>query len=52
MERLLSTDDLLNWDREHILHPSYPVGKNLGIVFEKGRGVVLQDTEGKEYIFG
>ncbi len=45
-----STEELLKWDREHIIHPSCPVGQNLGIVFEKGHGVILQDTLGREYI--
>jgi putrescine aminotransferase len=45
-----STEELLKFDRDHILHPTCPVGQNLGIVFKKGRGVILQDTEDKEYI--
>ncbi len=46
-----TTEELLTWDNEHIIHPVYPVGQEtVGIVFEQGRGVMLYDTEGKEYI--
>lgn len=46
-----TTEELLRWDQEHIIHPVYPVGQEVpGIVFEKGRGVMLYDTEGREYI--
>jgi len=43
-------EELLNWDREHLLHTQCPVGENKGIIFDKGKGIVLQDAEGKEYI--
>ena len=44
------TNDLLTWDEEHLMHSLFPVGKNYGKIWEKGKGVILQDTEGKEYI--
>lgn len=44
------TDELLKWDREHIMHPFYPVGQHIGIILEQGKGVILRDTAGKEYI--
>lgn len=44
------TEELLSWGRENILYPNCSVGQNVGVVFEKGYGVILQDTEGKEYI--
>lgn len=44
------TEDLIKWDREHIIHPYTLVGNNAGLVIEKGHGIWLQDTEGKEYI--
>jgi len=50
MEKDWSTEELLKWDQDHILHPACPVGKNVGIVFNQGQGVILQDIEGKEYI--
>jgi len=44
------TEDLIKWDAEHIIHPYYIMGHNAGFVLEKGHGVWLQDTEGKEYL--
>ncbi len=46
------TEELLRWDREHIVHGRWPIGENNGIVAEKSHGIYLQDTEGKEYIDG
>jgi len=46
------TDELLRWDREHIVHGRWPIGENIGIVTEKSHGIYFQDTEGKEYIDG
>jgi len=46
------TEELLNWDREHIVHGRWPIGENNGIVTEKSHGIYFQDTEGKEYIDG
>jgi len=45
------TEDLIKWDEEHIIHPWAPIGHTqLKLVIEKGHGVWLQDTEGKQYI--
>ncbi len=44
------TEELLKWDREHIVHSKWAIGKNNGIVIDKSHGIYLQDTEGKEYI--
>ncbi len=45
------TEELLKADKEHIMHPAYPVGvEPPGIVWEKSHGLFLQDTEGKEYV--
>lgn len=45
------TEEILQIDREHIMHPLCPIGQNAGIVFERSYGgVMLQDTEGKEYL--
>ena len=46
------TEELLRWDREHIVHGRWPIGENNGIVTEKSHGIYFQDTEGKEYIDG
>ncbi|MBI4287097.1 MAG: aspartate aminotransferase family protein [Chloroflexi bacterium] len=40
----------IDWDREHILHPLYRVGENNGVVIDEGRGAVLRDRNGKEYL--
>jgi len=46
------TEELLRWDREHIVHSKYRMGSNNGIIIDKGHGIYFQDTEGKEYIDG
>ncbi|MBW1739419.1 MAG: aspartate aminotransferase family protein [Deltaproteobacteria bacterium] len=43
------TQELLQADRELIVHPMYTVGQNR-IVMEKAHGIYLVDTDGKEYI--
>jgi putrescine aminotransferase len=44
------TKDLINYDRDHILHSFCEVGRNRGIIFESAQGITLIDTEGKNYI--
>jgi adenosylmethionine-8-amino-7-oxononanoate aminotransferase len=45
------TEDLLKWDADHILHCLGVVGQNLGFApFEEAQGIMIKDTEGKEYI--
>jgi adenosylmethionine-8-amino-7-oxononanoate aminotransferase len=46
------TEELLKWDREHMVHGRWPVGANNGIVTEKSHGIYFTDTDGKEYIDG
>lgn len=46
------TEELLKWDREHVVHSRYPIGENNGIILHRGKGIYLYDTEGKEYIDG
>ena len=46
------TEELLKWDREHVVHSRYPIGENNGITLDRGKGIYLYDTEGKEYIDG
>lgn len=43
------TQELVQADKEHMVHPYFPVGQNSGLVFDKAHGVFLVDTEGKEY---
>ena len=44
------TDQLLQWDRKHLIHPMSPLGTTRGIVFDTAEGIILRDTQGKEYI--
>jgi len=44
------TQELLQADIDHVLHPFYTVGQNMGMVIEKAHGIYVVDTEGKEYI--
>ena len=46
------TEELLRWDREHIVHSKWGIGGNNGVIIDKSYGIYLQDTEGKEYIDG
>ncbi len=46
------TEELINWDREHIVHGRWPIGENNGIVVEKSHGIYLVDTDSREYIDG
>jgi adenosylmethionine-8-amino-7-oxononanoate aminotransferase len=46
------TEELLKWDRQHVVHSRYPIGENNGIILHRGKGIYLYDTEGKEYIDG
>lgn len=39
-----------DWAKDHIINAFYSVGQKAAIIFEKGYGVLLQDTAGKEYI--
>lgn len=47
---MATTEDLLKWDEAHLMHAYFPLGQNRGKMFENAKGVILQDTEGKEYI--
>jgi adenosylmethionine-8-amino-7-oxononanoate aminotransferase len=44
------TDELLQWDRDHLIHSMWPMGTTRGVVFDRAEGVIIRDTEGKEYI--
>lgn len=44
------TQELIQADKEHLVHPWWSVGRNVQIVFEKSHGIYQVDTEGKEYI--
>jgi adenosylmethionine-8-amino-7-oxononanoate aminotransferase len=38
------------WGKDHIINAYYAIGQKAAVTFEKGYGVILQDTTGKEYI--
>ena len=44
------TEELVKYDREHILHAKIPLGETLGVIYDSAEGIVLRDTEGKEYL--
>ena len=44
------TQDLIQADKEHHVHPWWIVGQEVDAVFEEAHGIYLVDTEGKEYI--
>jgi putrescine aminotransferase len=46
------TEELLKWDREHVVHSRWPIGGNNGVVTDSSHGIYFRDTEGKEYIDG
>jgi adenosylmethionine-8-amino-7-oxononanoate aminotransferase len=46
----LRTEQLIQADKEHQVHPWWVVGQEIARVFEKGHGIYLVDTEGKEYM--
>jgi len=33
------TEELLKWDREHIVHGRWPIRGNAGIVLDKSHGI-------------
>ncbi len=44
------TDELLKWDCDHFIHSMSLPGTTRGVVFDTAEGIILRDTEGKEYI--
>ena len=45
--------DLGNADRQHLIHPlHHPIDNNEAIVFVRGRGVRVEDINGREYLDG
>jgi len=45
------TEELLQYDAEHLLHCLGIAGQNVGVApFEKAEGIIIKDSEGKEYI--
>jgi len=50
MNRKQRTEDLLRGDLDHIIRPAFMVGEHTEVVLEKAHGIVVVDTEGKEYL--
>jgi putrescine aminotransferase len=44
------TTELIEWDRQHMIHPMYPIGQNTGMLIDKGKGIKFWDTDGNEYV--
>lgn len=50
MTKKRDTEKWIAADKAHQVHPWWPVGQEVERVFEKGHGIYLVDTEGKEYL--
>jgi putrescine aminotransferase len=49
----IPTSELIQQDREHLIHPLYhPDEHESPIIFAQGKGAILTDVEGHEYIDG
>jgi putrescine aminotransferase len=49
----LATTELARIDRDHLIHPlHHPVDHAEPLIFVRGRGVIITDVEGREYIDG
>ncbi|MGE3913375.1 MAG: aspartate aminotransferase family protein [Chloroflexota bacterium] len=49
----ISPSELIQQDREHLIHPLYhPDEHESPIIFAQGKGAILTDVEGNEYIDG
>jgi len=46
---MAALEEMILWDKEHLVHTDCPVGQNIGVVFVKGKGVMVEDAEGNEY---
>ncbi len=46
------TSDYVKSDLDHVIHPVGIVGEESAVVFAGGHGIMLRDTEGREYIDG
>lgn len=53
MTTATQTDELARADLEHLIHPLYhPAAQQGAVIFERGEGVWLWDTNGKRYLDG
>ena len=49
MDTVKRTENLISIDQEHLIHGFAPASVTTQVVFEEGHGMMLKDTEGKEY---
>src|SRR2546422_5490222 len=50
---LTTTAEFVSADQEHLIHPlHHPVDNARTVIYVRGRGVMLQDIDGHEYIDG
>src|SRR5881398_821679 len=50
---LTTTAEFVSADREHLIHPlHHPVDNANTIVYVRGRGAIIEDVDGREYIDG
>src|SRR5579859_204595 len=53
MTTTTQTDELARADLEHLIHPLYhPAAQQGAVIFARGEGVWLWDTNGKRYLDG
>jgi len=50
MAQVGTTERLLRWDADHIVHSLYPIGQNLGVMFKRGQGSYVEDCDGRRYL--
>src|ERR1700704_2575210 len=49
----LTARELVREDREHLIHPlHHPVDNEHTIIYVRGRGIMVEDIDGREYIDG
>jgi adenosylmethionine-8-amino-7-oxononanoate aminotransferase len=52
-KQLPSTAELFRADRDHVIHPlHHPIDNASPNIYVRGRGIMVQDSEGREYIDG
>ena len=42
----------IDWDREHLMHGTFPLGRNAGLIIDDCDGIYFQDTEAKKNLDG
>lgn len=47
---MATTEELLRYDAEHIVHPLYAIGQNRGLMFKRAEGACIEDADGRTYL--